>query len=132
MPSSKIPKRNSRSRVSKMGVNPYEIVGIRLDETNKQVLMHEHVDKHAKMKKKKPNGWHKTSNVSISSHRAEKGFESSKPPSRGCVLTSGYTQISHKKDGCNHTRASPRGAPSMAKPRAREASMDTKHRSKQA
>jgi len=53
VPSSKIPKRNSRSRVSKMSVNPYEIVGIRLDETNKQALMHEHVDKHAKMKKKK-------------------------------------------------------------------------------
>ena len=43
MPSSKIPKRDLRSRVSKTGVNPHEIVEIRLDETNKQRLMHEHV-----------------------------------------------------------------------------------------
>ena len=36
MPSSKIPKRDSGSHVSKTGVNPHEIVGIRLDDTSKQ------------------------------------------------------------------------------------------------
>ena len=49
MPSSKIPKRDSRSRVSKMGVNPHEIVGIKLDDTSKKGLMYEHVGKCAKM-----------------------------------------------------------------------------------
>jgi len=49
MPSSKIPKRDSGSRVSKTGVNPHEIVGIRLDDTSKQGLMHENSGKRAKM-----------------------------------------------------------------------------------
>ena len=35
MPSSKIPKRDSGSWESKTGVNPHEIVGIRLDDTSK-------------------------------------------------------------------------------------------------
>ena len=35
MPSSKIPKKDLGSYVSKMGVNSYEIVGIRLDDTSK-------------------------------------------------------------------------------------------------
>ena len=35
MPLSKIPKRDSRSRVSKIGTDPHEIVGIRLDDTIK-------------------------------------------------------------------------------------------------
>ena len=47
--SRKIPKRDLGSRVSKMSVNPYEIVGIRLDDTSKQRLKHEHVGKHAKI-----------------------------------------------------------------------------------
>ena len=37
----------------KIGVNSHEIVGIRLDVTSKQGLMHEHVGKHAKMQKSK-------------------------------------------------------------------------------
>ena len=46
-----------------MGVNPHEIVGIRLNDASKQGLMYEHVSKRAKMKKKhkKPNWWHKAS-----------------------------------------------------------------------
>ena len=35
MLSSKIPKRDSGSRVSKTSMNPHEIVGIRLDDTSK-------------------------------------------------------------------------------------------------
>ena len=76
MPSNKIPIRDSGSHVSKIGVNSHEIVGIRLDVTSKQGLMHEHVGKHAKMQKKqgKTNGWHKESKASItSSHGAKKG-----------------------------------------------------------
>jgi len=53
VPSSKIPKRDSGSHVSKTGVNPHEIVGIRLDDTSKQGLMHEHIGKHAKMQRSK-------------------------------------------------------------------------------
>ena len=53
MPSNKIPIRDSGSHVSKIGVNSHEIVGIRLDVTSKQGLMHEHVGKHAKMQKSK-------------------------------------------------------------------------------
>ena len=53
MPSNKIPKNNLRSRVSKTGVNPYEMVGIRLDDTSKQGLMHGHVGKRAKMQRSK-------------------------------------------------------------------------------
>ena len=53
VPSSKISKRDSGCRVSKMGVNPYEIVGIRLDDTSKQGLMHEHVGKRVKMQRSK-------------------------------------------------------------------------------
>ena len=56
MPSNKIPKRDLGSRVSKMGVNLHEIVGIRLNDTSKQGLMHEHVGKNAKMQRK-PNRW---------------------------------------------------------------------------
>ena len=53
MPSNKIPIRDSGSRVSKTGVNSHEIVGIRIDDTSKQGLTHEHVGKHAKMQKSK-------------------------------------------------------------------------------
>jgi len=51
--SSKIPTRDSGSHVSKMGVNQHDIVGIRLDDTSKQRLMHEYVSKHAKMQRSK-------------------------------------------------------------------------------
>ena len=47
--SNKIPIKDSRTSVSKTGVNPHEIVGIRLDDTSKQGPMHEHVGKRAKM-----------------------------------------------------------------------------------
>jgi len=53
VPSSKISKRDSWCRVSKTGVNPYEIVGIRFDDTSKQGLMHEHVGKRVKCKEAK-------------------------------------------------------------------------------
>ena len=53
MPSSKIPKRDLGSRVSKMGVNLHKIMRIRLDDTSKQGLMHEYIDKRAKMKRNK-------------------------------------------------------------------------------
>ena len=49
MPSCKIRKRDLGSRVSKMGVNLHKIVGIRLDDTSKQRIMHGHVGKRAKM-----------------------------------------------------------------------------------
>ena len=49
MPSSKILKRDLGSCVSKMVFNPHEKVGIRLDDTSKQRLMHGHVGKHAIM-----------------------------------------------------------------------------------
>ena len=42
-----------RSRVSKTGVNPQKIVGIRLDDTSKQGLTHEYVGKRAKMQRSK-------------------------------------------------------------------------------
>ena len=51
--SKKIPIRDSGSRVSKMGVNPHKIVGIRLDDISKQGLMHKHVGKRAKMQRSK-------------------------------------------------------------------------------
>ena len=73
MPSKKILIRDSRSCVSKTGANLHKIVGIMVDDTSKQGIMHEHVGKHAKMQIK-PNGWHKASNASItSSHIVEKG-----------------------------------------------------------
>ena len=53
MPSIKIPKRESRSCVSKTSVNSHKIIGIRLDNTSKQGLMHEHVGKRAKMQRSK-------------------------------------------------------------------------------
>ena len=53
-------------------------------------------------------------------------------------FTSGHSQISHRRDGCNHTRkwpqrlksTSPQRAQSMAKPRSRHENMEIKHRSK--
>ena len=53
VPSSKISKRDPGCRVSKTGVNLHEIVGIRLDDISKQGLMHEHIDKRAKMQRSK-------------------------------------------------------------------------------
>ena len=53
MPSIKIPKRDSRSCVSKTSVNSHKIIEIRLDNTSKQGLMHEHVGKRAKMQRSK-------------------------------------------------------------------------------
>ena len=53
MSSSKIPTRDLRFYVSKTGVNPHETVGIRLDDTSKQRLIHEHVSKRAKMQRRK-------------------------------------------------------------------------------
>ena len=53
IPSSKIPKQDSGSCVSKMGVNPHEIVKIRLDDKGKQGLIHEYVGKRAKMQRSK-------------------------------------------------------------------------------
>ena len=49
MSSNKIPIRDLRTHVSKTSVNPHKIVGIRLDDTSKQRLKHEHVGKHAKI-----------------------------------------------------------------------------------
>ena len=105
-------------------------------------LMHELVGKHAKnaKKQKRPNGWHKASKATITSHGVEKGYASSKPTSQGCVLTSSHIQTSHKRDRCNHTSKCPQKptstslqrAKSVAKPRSRQANRDTKHRSKQA
>ena len=44
-------KKDLGSRVLWMGVNPHEIVGAKLDDTNKhkQRCMHEHIGKCAKM-----------------------------------------------------------------------------------
>ena len=53
MSSNKIPIRDSRTRVSKTSVNPHEIVGIRLDDTSKQGLMHEQVGERVKMQRSK-------------------------------------------------------------------------------
>ena len=53
MPSNKIPIKDSGSRVSKTGVNPHELVGIRCDDISKQGLMHEHIGKCAKMQRSK-------------------------------------------------------------------------------
>ena len=55
MQSSKVPKRDSGSRVSRAGVDAHEIVGIRLDDTNKntQRRMHEHIGKCAKTQRNK-------------------------------------------------------------------------------
>ena len=78
------------SRVSKTGVNLYEIVGIRLNDTSKQGLMHEHVGKLAKMQRKQ-NERHKARKTSITWHGSEKGYASRKLTLQGCVLTSSYT-----------------------------------------
>ena len=48
MLSSKIPKKDLGSHVSKTGVDLHEIVRIMLDHTSKQRLMHGHVGKRAK------------------------------------------------------------------------------------
>ena len=66
MPSNKILIRDLRSCVSKTGVNLHKIVGIMIDDTSKQGIMHEHLGKHAKMQIK-PNEWHKASNARITS-----------------------------------------------------------------
>ena len=83
MPSNKNPKRDSGSRVSKMGVNLHEIVGIRLDDTSKQGLMHEHVGKLQKCKEAK-----KVKRVAQSKHNITRSRErcvSSTPTSQRCV-----------------------------------------------
>ena len=46
-------------------------------------------------------------------------------------ITNGYIQTNPRRDGCNHTSTNPWRAPSMAKPRSREANKEIKHRSKQ-
>ena len=78
MPSSKVSKRDSGSRVSRTGVNLHQILGIRLDDTKKhtQGHMYEHIGKCAKMQRNKESqtGWHKASKASISSHEVEKGM----------------------------------------------------------
>ena len=75
MPSSEIPKRDSGSHVSKSGLNPHKIVGIMLDDTSKQRLMHEYVGKHAKRmhrSKESQTGGIKQA-WQATSHGAEKG-----------------------------------------------------------
>ena len=65
------------SCISKTSVNLHEIVGIRLNDTSKQRLMHERVGKRVKMQKRqrKPNRWHKASRASTTSlHEVEKGM----------------------------------------------------------
>jgi len=49
VPSSKIPKGDSGSRISKTGMNPHELIGIRLGDISKQGLLHEHVGMRAKI-----------------------------------------------------------------------------------
>ena len=90
VPSNKIPIRDSGFRVSKTGVNLHEIVGIRLDDTSKQGLMHEHVGKRAKMqrcKEAKKTKWVAQSeqgkyNIIV---RDVKKYVSSTPTSQRCV-----------------------------------------------
>ena len=61
---------------------------------------------------------HKSSMVSITLHRVEKGRVT---PKQGLIGV-----------GYNQTRSSPRWAPNMAKPRTRKANTSIKHGSKQA
>ena len=142
VPSNKIPIRDSGSRVSKIGVNLYEIVGIRLDDTSKQGLMHEYVGKHAKMQRSKKS---QTSGTKQERQALHHRMEWRKV----CIkhtnimeicLTSSHIQISHKSDKCNHTSkwpqrpisTIPQRAKSMAKPRSRQVNMDIKYIRKQA
>ena len=74
VPSSKIPTRDLGSFVSKKGVNPHGIVRIKLDDTSKQRLMHEHVGKRTRMQKSKESQTCGTKQArQISSHGVEKG-----------------------------------------------------------
>ena len=87
VPSSKIPKRDSGSRVLKTGVNQHEMVGIRLDGTSKQRLMHKHVGKNAKrMHRSKESQMGGTKQAwQATSHGSEKGYALSKLTSQGCI-----------------------------------------------
>ena len=70
-----------------LGVNPHEIVGVRLDDTSKQRLMHEHVSKCEKImhrsKESQMGGTKQAWQATL--HRVEKGYASSKLTSRGCI-----------------------------------------------
>ena len=90
-----------------MGVNLHKIVGIRLDDTSKQGLMHEYIDKRAKMQR------NKESQTGAQSKQGKHNIAQSgervcikQTNITRCVPSSGYNQTSHKQDECNHKQAS--------------------------
>jgi len=133
-----------QAKFLRTGENPYEIVGTRLDDTNKytQRRMHEHIGERAKMQRNKESqmGQHKVRKVSISSHRVEKCMHQvnqhhkdvfsqmvkSKEARRG---TDANKQVCSPKDQEAQTH---RGNKAWQEPRSRQTNMDLVHRSKQA
>ena len=109
-----------------MGVNLHEVVGTRLDDisTHKDSCINMWASVQRCKETKRAQRGYQASKASITSHKAKKGYASSKLISRRCVLTSGYILMSHKRDSCNHTSkwpqkptsTSPWRAPSMIKP----------------
>ena len=94
-------------------------------------LMHEHVGKRAKMYRREESQMGGIKQAWQATRGGEKVCIE-QTGITGMHFTSGYTSLGHEGDECNHTRTSPRGAQSMAKPRSRQANMDIKHRSMQA
>ena len=71
MPSNKISEKDLGSHVLKTSVDPDEIVGIRLDDTSKQGLKHEHVGECAKMQRSKESQTGDTKQARQAKHLAE-------------------------------------------------------------
>ena len=95
--------------------------------------MYEHVDKRAKMQrsKERQTGGTKQTRQAYQHRMEQRKVHIRHTNMTEVYLTSGYTSLVHEGDGCNHTRTSPHGAQSMAKPRSREANIEIKHKSKQ-
>ena len=144
VPSSKIPKRDSGSRVSRTGVNLHQILGIRLDDTKKhtQGHMYEHIGKCAKMQRNKESqtGWHKASKASISSHEVEKGMHQANPHHRDVFSqmvatkqTTGGMDATKQTNGPKGQQAQThRGHKTWQESRSSQTNMEPKHKSKQA
>ena len=143
VPSSKIPKRDSRSRVSKTGVNLHKIEGIRLDDTSKckdlcmnmQASMQRCKEsKRAKQAAQIKQGKHiitwsgkrvSIKQTDITRMCSHKWLDPNKPQV-------GQMQPNTSKWPQRPTSPSPRRAPNMEKTRSRLTNVDIKHKSKQA
>ena len=142
VPSSKIPKRDSGSHVSKMGVNLYEIAELGLmtqASKDSSMNMQKSVQRCKETKKAKWGAQSKQGKHNIARSRERKCIKKTNIIGM-CSLKwlhpnkpqTGWMQQQTSKWPQRPTSASPWRAQSMAKPRSRQANMDIKHQGKQA